>query len=136
MARKIISLRYLFQYTIWHPFYYHLIPNTCLIKFVQHRAFPHKRKSCLRKKILNKQILKYITVKFVPCKTGQNRLTKQNRNKLDNQLLQKLWPARNWTEISLPERQKLFFVAKIWDSKILKRLRINPENWRWNPLAS
>ena len=28
------------------------------------------------------------------------------------------------------------FAAKLGDSKILKRLTINPGNWRWNPLAT
>ena len=41
-----------------------------------------------------------------------------------------------WTEISLLERQKLYFLAKLWDSKILKQLWINRANWMWNPLAN
>ena len=28
------------------------------------------------------------------------------------------------------------FVAKLRDCKILTQLRINPGNWRWNPLAT
>ena len=34
--------------------------------------------------------------------------------------------------IRLLERQKLSFAAKLGDSKILKRLKVNPGNWRWN----
>ena len=41
-----------------------------------------------------------------------------------------------WTEISLLDRQKLYFLAKLWDSKILKQLWINRANWMWNPLTN
>ena len=62
-------------------------------------------------------------------KTGQNRLNKQNCDKLDNHLSEKLRPACNWTEISLLERRKLSSVAQLGDSNMLKLLRINPEIW-------
>ena len=69
-------------------------------------------------------------------KIRQNRLNKQKCDKLVNHWSYELGKARNWTEISLLERQKLSFAAKFGDSKILKRQRINPWNWRWNPLAT
>ena len=59
-------------------------------------------------------------------KIRQNRLNKQKRDKLVNHWSYELRKARNWTEISLLERQKLSFAEKRGDSKILKRLRINP----------
>ena len=69
-------------------------------------------------------------------KIRQNRLNKQKRDKLVNHWSYELRKARNWTEISILERQKLSFAEKRGDSKILKRLRINPWNWRWNPLPT
>ena len=69
-------------------------------------------------------------------KKWKNRLQKQRRDRLFNHLSYKLRQACYWTEISLLERQKLSFAAKLGNSKILKRLSINPGNWRWNPLAN
>ena len=62
-------------------------------------------------------------------KTGQNRLNKQNCDKLVNHLPEKLLPACNWTEISLLERQILSSVVQLGDSNMLKLLGINPEIW-------
>ena len=50
------------------------------------------------------------------------------------------WPKKNYINILYRnqitiERHKLSFVAKLGNSKILKRLRINPVSWRWNPLT-
>ena len=69
-------------------------------------------------------------------KKWKNRLHKQKRDRLVNHLSYKLRQACYWTEISLLERQKLSFAAKLGNSKILKRHSINPGNWRWNPLAN
>ena len=36
----------------------------------------------------------------------------------------------------LETKAKIVFAAKLWDSKTFEQLRINPGNWRWNPLPN
>ena len=69
-------------------------------------------------------------------KIWQNRLIKQNRDKLVNHLSYKLRQTCNWTEISLRERQKLPLLQNSGIPKMFKQLRINPGNRRWNSLAT
>ena len=120
----------------------------------QLRAILHQRQNCLFTQIFchhqhfkvqmvcNKfwpkwtNLLTHRRQNFPGVKIWQSRLNKQNRGTLVNHLSYRIRQACNWTEVSLLERQKLSFAAKLRDSKVLKRLRINPGNWRWNPLAT